>query len=102
MRIQDMSPVQIRKLSLFIAIVAIISCFIAGYFAARNEMTGTATFVRPGRGSGRSEHVTRVEAPVKFRKATNELWAASVFSSLISIGGFVFYRKLGDRLEDVG
>src|SRR6476620_2805906 len=101
MRIQDMSPEQIRKLSLFIAIVAILSCIVVGYFAARNEMTGTATYVRPGRGSGRSEHVTRSEAPVKFRAATNNLWAISVFSLLIGIGGFAFYRKLGDRIDDV-
>jgi hypothetical protein len=94
MRIQDMSPEQIRKLSQFIAIVAIISCILVGYFAARNEMTGTATYVRPGRGGHRSEHVTRADAPLKFRKATNELWAASVFSLLIGIGGFVFYRRL--------
>jgi hypothetical protein len=64
-------------------------------------MTGTATYVRPGRGSHRSEHVTRADAPVKFRKATNELWAVRVFSLLISSGGIVFYRKLGDRIADV-
>jgi hypothetical protein len=96
-----MSPEQIRKLSLLIAIVAIVSCIFVGYFAARNEMTGTATYVRPGRGSGRSEHVTREKAPAKFRQATNNLWAVSVFSLLIGIGGFVFYRQLGDRIEDV-
>jgi hypothetical protein len=96
-----MSPEQIRKLSLFIAVVGIVSCTVVGYFAARNEMTGTARYVRPGRGSGRSERVTRTEAPVKFRQATNNLWAISVFSLLIGIGGFAFYRQLGDGLDDV-
>jgi hypothetical protein len=96
-----MSPEQIRKLSLLIAIVAIMSCLLTGYFAARNEITGTATYVRPGRGSGRSEHVRRAEAPAKFRAATNDLWAMSVFSLLIGIGGFVFYRRLDGRIDDV-
>jgi hypothetical protein len=102
MRIQDMSPEQIRKLSLLIAIVALLSCIIVGYFAARNEMNGTATYVRPGRGGGRSEHVTRTGAPAKFREATNNLWAVSGFSLFIGFGGFVFYRQLGDRIDDVG
>jgi hypothetical protein len=99
MRIQDMSPEQVRRLSLLIAVLGIAVCITVGYFAARNEVTGQATYVRPGRGSGRSEHVTRAQAPAKFREATNNLWAVSVFSLILSVGGFVFYRQLGDRIE---
>ena len=85
------------------ALVAGIAAAICGamvaYHAFSFEKTGRANYHHwRGRGAW-SEPVTREESPARFREATNNTWALSVFLVLVSGGCFIFYRKL-ENAED--
>jgi len=67
------------------------------YYAARNEINGTAIYHKYTGGRGAtSEAVTRETSPAKFRHATNLLWVVALFSLGVAAIGFTFYRKLDD------
>jgi hypothetical protein len=73
--------------------------FRLAYHAVSNEVTGTAIYHHGlGRGST-AERVTRDASPAKFRVATNLLWGWGFFFSMVSVGSFLFYRKLDDTLD---
>ena len=86
--------------ALFAAIGALVLSGVLGYQAASNEVSGTATYHHGfGRGS-RSEEVTREASPVKFREATNFLWAGSILCALGGAIGLGLSRKLDDCATD--
>ncbi len=86
--------------ALFVAIGALILGGLLGYQAISNEVTGTATY-RHGFGRGSwSEQVTRDNSPVKFRQATNLLWAGSMLCVLAGSVAFILSRKLDDWATD--
>jgi hypothetical protein len=96
----DASPGNVRRVALFVCIGALVFGGNAIYSAVRNEITGTATY-RVGIGrSHRGERVTRDQSPKKFRVATNENWGWGAFFCLVSVGSFLFYRKLDDTLAE--
>ena len=95
MRFVDMSPGQVRRFALLGGIAGLVLFFVVGYFAVRNEATDNAG-IRYHRG----EKVTREESPDKFRSATNLLWTWSGFWLIVSVAGFVFYRRLDDCVEE--
>ena len=96
----DASPTHVRRVALVVAIVGLIVCGLNAYWAASNEMTGTAVYSVGLRSSTRSEHVTRESSPAKFRQATNRLWVGSGFSLVVSVGAFRFFRKIDDNVAD--
>jgi len=68
--------------------------------AGRNEITGTAIYHRPtGFKSWMPEPVTRTGSPVRFRSATNALWALSAGSLIVAVISFAFFRKLDDSVD---
>jgi hypothetical protein len=78
------------------AIVA--ACF--AWHAGSNEFTGNATYYELAtRNKIRGERVTHQTSPIKFRAATNGLWAASAVSVTIAIVSFLFYRKPNESDE---
>jgi hypothetical protein len=87
------TPTMARK-AFFAAIGALICSGILAYWAASNELSGSATY-HPGI-RGRSVTVTRQDSPSKFREVTNITWGESGFCLVISVVGFTFYRKLDD------
>ena len=96
----DASPRRVRRLALFVSIGALILVGLLAEQAASNEITGTA-ICHHGMGRGSTaERVTLSESPAKFRLATNLLWGWSAFSLMVSIGSFLFYRKLDDTLAE--
>jgi len=83
--------------ALFAAIGATICCGVLIYFAASNEITGTATYHRGFLAKGdKGEAVTREASPAKFRAATNWLWGGSALCFGVAVGGFALYRKLDE------
>jgi len=81
--------------ALIAAIGAMIFSGFFAYYAASNEISDTASYHRDFLAKGdRVEAVTRDAAPVKFRKATNYLWAGSGFCLGIAIISFTFHCKL--------
>ena len=96
----DASPRRVRRIALLVAIGALILAGNRVYQAASSEVTGTAIYhIGLGR-MHRGERVTRDKSPEKFRVATNLNWGWSVFFVLVSVGSFVFYRKLDDTLAE--
>jgi hypothetical protein len=82
--------------ALFGGVGGVIVGVVLGYQAASNEINGIATYHhRFGRHSLR-ESVTRQSSPVKFREATNSLWAGSVFCITGAAAAFYLARKLDD------
>lgn len=80
-----------------VAIAALICSGAFAYHAASNELTGKATY-QPGiRGSAT---VTREGSPSKFREVTNLRWGESGFCLVVSVVGFIFYRKLACCSDD--
>ncbi len=55
---------------------------------------------RIGRGTVRSEKVTREDSPLKFREATNLIWGLSGFCLVVSVASFWFYRKVDADLDE--
>ena len=83
-----------------VALIGLIVCGLNAYRAVSNELTGKAVY---GTGIGRTsrhEHVTRESSPAKFRQATNFIWVSSGFSLVVSIGAFLFFRKIDARVAD--
>jgi hypothetical protein len=96
----DASPTRVRRLVLLVSIGALILAGNAIYSAASSEITGTATYhigIGPGH---RSERVTREKSPEKFRVATNLNWGWGAVFLMVSVGSFLFYRKLDDTLAE--
>ena len=81
-----------------LSIGALLCSGVFAYFAASNELTGTATY-QPGI-RGRLVSVTRQEAPAKFREVTNFRWGVSGFFLLAGVVGFVLCRKLEHYSDD--
>ncbi len=96
----DASPTRVRRIALAVSIGALILAGAAIYSALSSEITGIATYhVGFGR-SHRSERVTREQSPEKFRIAKNLNWGWGAFFSMVSVGSFLFYRKLDDTLAE--
>ena len=96
----DVSPRSVRRVALFVCVGALILAGYQFYHAISSEISGTATYhIGIGR-THRGERVTRDDSPKKFRVATNLNWGWSVFFVLVSVGSFVFYRKLDDTLAE--
>ena len=96
----DASPRNVRRVALLVAIGALILAGNAFFSAVRSEITGTATYhVGIGR-QHRGEQVTRNESPKKFHVATNEYWGWGAICLTVSIGSFLFCRKLDDTLAE--
>ena len=87
------SPTASRQLIVCAIAIALCSALVA-YKARTSEVTGKATYFN---GHGRwflgTEMVTREDSPARFRQATNETWAASLFLAMVSGGCFMFNRK---------
>ena len=83
------------KLS-FLSVAAVILGCVLSFWAASAEITGRAVYHEPMpfRKSWTSEAVTRDVSPVKFRTATNYLWAGSALCVAAAIVAFRFARKL--------
>ncbi len=77
-----------------VCIVATIVAISTGYFAAKSEMTGVATYHYPGGKTSKSETVTRESAPSKFHDATNTLWEISMFGVAGAVASFLVYKKI--------
>ncbi len=92
----DASPTHVRRVALVVALTALVFCGVNAYRAVSNELTGEAIYRIGMRHTVRHEHVTRESSPAKFRQATNFIWVSSGFSMMVSIGAFVFYRKIDD------
>jgi len=96
----DATPTRVRRIALLVAIGALILAGNAIYCAVSSEITGTATYhVGIGR-LHRGERVIREQSPRKFRVATNESWGWGGFFCLVSVGSFLFYRRLDDTLAE--
>ena len=63
------------------------------YHAARNEITGTATYHASFGKHSTAEAVTRDSSPAKFRVATNLLWGAGIVCLGVAAVTFTCYRK---------
>ncbi len=96
----DSSPTHVRRVALAVVLGGLLVCGLNAYRAASNEVTGKAVYSIGTRRTGRSEHVTRESSPDKFRQATNFIWVSSVFWLMVSIGAFLFYRKIDDDVSD--
>jgi hypothetical protein len=96
----EASPTRVRRIVLLVAIGALILAGNRIYTAGSSEISGTAIYqVGIGR-STRAERVTRNESPKKFRVATNLNWGWGAFFCMVSVGSFLFYRKLDDTLAE--
>ena len=101
---RDLSPGSVGWRAILVAIGALIFGGILAYHALSNEVTGMATYRtyggRIGRGTVRSEKVTREDSPLKFREATNFIWGLSGFCLVVSVASFWFYRKIDEDLDE--
>lgn len=79
---------------LVVGIAAAVCSALVAYHAFSFEKTGRANFHHWRARGGWSEPVTREESPAKFRQATNNTWALSLFLAMVSGGCFILYRKL--------
>ncbi len=96
----DASPRHVRRVALVVSIGALILAGNRIYSAASSEVTGIAIELR---GAGRirsAERVTREESPKRFRVATNINWGWGAFFLMVSVGSFLFYRRLDDTLAE--
>lgn len=79
--------------ALFAGIGATMLCGLFIYFAALNEITGTATYHRNFLAKhDTGEPVTRESSPAKFRTATNILWGGSALCFGAAVVSFVACR----------
>jgi hypothetical protein len=86
-----------RRFMLVVCFGAAIIAVATGYHAAKDEMTGVATYYKStGKGS-RGETVTREGAPAKFRDAINTLGTTSMIGLVVSVASFAVYWKLDER-----
>lgn len=80
--------------ALIVCVAAALCGALVAYRAFSCEKTGHANYRHwSGRG-GWNEPVTREGSPAKFRAATNNTWAMSLFLVMVSGGCFILYRKL--------
>ena len=96
----DASPTNVRRVALFVAIGALIVAGNRVYRAVSSEISGTAFYVIGFGRTAKSELVTRDQSPRKYRVATNEYWGWGAFFLMVSVGSFVFYRRLDDTVAE--
>ena len=90
-------PKRTKYKAMILAALGIICGGIALYYAVSGEITGK-TFALDTRDQGTLFiPVSREESPQTFRRADHFLWAISILSFGIGIGGIWFYRGLKDN-----
>jgi len=88
----SMSPTETGK-AFFINLGAIICAGLFAYNASTDEFTGKAVYITWLGRHPTSEAVTRESSPVKFRQATNLLWAGGICAFGVAAISFIYYRR---------